>query len=452
MAQPNPSQEPKNLQSIDSAKNADDAVGAVRVSAEKAVLGSILIGPTCYPFVADQLKPEMFYRGDHRVLFETMAQVWKEHGTLDSGVLLLKLMELGKKRSPGWGSYIAELTGSIPIASELAPNIRLVRSAYQRREIMKRTHQLLKRLQDPETDPMIEVEKLSAKAIAVTRATSEEGRDIYLGNAVELETRYLETREDTKAPIQSGFTDLDEATGGFPPDGYVVIGARSGDGKSILALTLARQMAEMGYHVAFLALEMPNRETYCRNLGAMSGVPSKILMDRAMEKRDWGRISEATARLDALPLSVFDRMRSLAEIDRTMRSLKQAGRLDVLVVDTINLVTAPGKAYEASTSVSVGMRALSIELQALVIGVAQFTKDADKEPRNKRPDRTWLKGGAHIYQDAADLLLLHRPDELAAKVEVILEKRRHGRPGKIVNLAFLEDVTRFENWTNREAQ
>lgn len=451
MAQPehaSPRPEPQNIQSIDTAKT-DDVAGAVRISAERAVLGSILLAPDCFPWVNELLKPEMFYRGDHRTLFETMAAVWKEQGTLDVGTMALKLMEAGKKHSPSWAAYCAELIGTIPVAAELAPNIRLVRAAFQRRQVMKEAHALLKRLQDPDTDPMLEVEKLSEKAIAVTRQTSEEGRDLYAGHAVELESKYLESNPSARPHILTGFADLDAETGGFAPDGYVVVAARSGHGKSVFALTMARQIAEQGHHVAFLALEMPNRETYCRCVGAMSGVPTQVLLHRTMEQRHWERIANATRRLDSLPLAVFDRMRSLGEIGRSMRALKSAGKLDVLVVDTVNLVTAPGNAYESSLAVSVGMRAISIELGVLVIAAAQFTKACD-EDKDKRPERHWIKGGAHMYQDASDLLLMHRPDQFSAKVEIILDKRRHGRPGKIVNLAFLEDVTRFENWTNRE--
>jgi replicative DNA helicase len=154
--------------------------------------------------------------------------------------------------------------------------------------------------------------------------------------------------------------------------------------------------------------------------------------------------------IEGLRLKTFDRVRSLTDIRRTARALKSAGRLDVLIVDTVHLVTESGGAYDKSLAVSNGLRSLAIELDIVVVGICQFKGGYDEgEQGSKRPQRHWIKDGTHMIQDPTDILLLHRPDPLAPKVEVIFDKRRHGKPGRIVDLMLREEFARYDNWSNR---
>ena len=117
----------------------------------------------------------------------------------------------------------------------------------------------------------------------------------------------------------------------------------------------------------------------------------------------------------------------------------------MLIVDTVHEVTSKGESFDRSLTISKALRALAIELGIVVIGVAQF-KDGFEEKADERPRKHWLKGGTHMAQDPTDIWLLHRPDLHSSRVELIIDKRRHGEPGQIVNLDFRADVARFEDW------
>jgi replicative DNA helicase len=56
--------------------------------------------------------------------------------------------------------------------------------------------------------------------------------------------------------ITTGFRELDERKGGFQRGEFVVLAGRPGMGKSALAITMARFMAQAGHNVLLNSLEM----------------------------------------------------------------------------------------------------------------------------------------------------------------------------------------------------
>lgn len=69
-------------------------------------------------------------------------------------------------------------------------------------------------------------------------------------------------RSDTLIP--TGITPFDDMAGGFPRGALVTIGASTGGGKSVSASQLAINMANKGYKVLLVPLEMSELEMMCR--------------------------------------------------------------------------------------------------------------------------------------------------------------------------------------------
>ena len=155
---------------------------------------------------------------------------------------------------------------------------------------------------------------------------------------------------------------------------------------------------------------------------------------------------------------------SLAEMRAKARRLKQqAGALDLVVVDYLQLMTATlpangGKRYENRTqevsAISRGLKALAKELHVPVVALSQLSRASERRGDDKRPMLSDLRESGSIEQDADVVMFIHREayynrdeemsDADKAKSEIIISKQRNGPTG-VVHLNFISRFTRFDN-------
>jgi replicative DNA helicase len=138
---------------------------------------------------------------------------------------------------------------------------------------------------------------------------------------------------------------------------------------------------------------------------------------------------------------------------RARRMRRQAGRLGLVVVDYLQLMSASQEGENRATElseISRSLKALAKEIEVPVVALSQLNRAV--ESRNeKRPMMSDLRESGAIEQDADVILFIYRdevyyPDKIEArgKAEVIIGKQRNGPIGK-VDLTFLGEYTRFEN-------
>jgi replicative DNA helicase len=156
---------------------------------------------------------------------------------------------------------------------------------------------------------------------------------------------------------------------------------------------------------------------------------------------------------------------TLAEMRAKARRLKQQeGRLDLIMIDYLQLMTASGgpgkKGFENRNqevaAVSRGLKALAKEMKVPVIALSQLSRASEQRGGDKKPMLSDLRESGSIEQDADVVCFIHRDSyynkdengdedpESKGKAEIIIAKQRNGPTGS-VHLAYLSDYTRFEN-------
>src|SRR5438105_333339 len=146
--------------------------------------------------------------------------------------------------------------------------------------------------------------------------------------------------------------------------------------------------------------------------------------------------------------------------EKCRRLQKQQGRLDLIVVDYLQLMSATpigsgGKRFENRTqevsAISRGLKGLAKEMRVPVVALSQLSRAPESHGADHRPQLSHLRESGSIEQDA-DLVAfifreeVYKPDDpdLDGVAELIIAKQRNGPTGK-VDLAFIKRSTRFES-------
>jgi replicative DNA helicase len=192
-----------------------------------------------------------------------------------------------------------------------------------------------------------------------------------------------------------------------------------------------------------------------RMLGSIARVDQHKMRTGRLADEEWGRLSTAMGRLHEAPIFIDETpaLNALELRARARRMRRQYGRLGLVMVDYLQLMSASKDGENRATEISEisrSLKALAKELDVPVVALSQLSR-AVEQRNDRRPMMSDLRESGAIEQDADVILFIYRdevyfPDkpENKGRAEVIIGKQRNGPIGRI-ELAFLGQYTRFEN-------
>lgn len=257
---------------------------------------------------------------------------------------------------------------------------------------------------------------------------------------VDVMPRLVERMHGRAAYVRTDWPQVNELIGGLRPGALYVIGARPGQGKTIVAGQLAMTLAQHG-HVAFSSLEMGADELVARFTAAQLGIFVGNITDAKMSPRDWALFEEHRARIEALNIAIDDRSGvTMTDVRRFVRGVRRNGHLSGLVVDYLQLMQSHER-KERHLQVADFSRQLKIlakEFQIPVVALSQLNRNSERSEEAK-PKLSDLRESGAIEQDADVVMLLRR--EATGIVEygreredfiVDIAKNRHGPVGEAI--------------------
>jgi replicative DNA helicase len=287
-------------------------------------------------------------------------------------------------------------------------------------------------LELPETvdaDRVAEFVDTRLAAIPITTAvTVDTFADLLEDAIIQMET------PDLYAPTP--WAGVNDVIGGFRPGKVYVFAGRPADGKSLAALQAAIGLAEHGW-VAFSSLEMSGIDLVKRAISSTLSIPVGNVNDSTMSAFEWERFAAGRSTVAELRIAVDANAGATpSSIRRHAYAVQRKGRLSAIVVDYIQLMSAPDGGENRQTIVaefSRSLRLLAKELQVPVIVLSQLGRGSDKRP-DGRPVLADLRESGAIENDADCVILLQR-DKEEGTITFIIAKNRHGRTAD-VELAF----------------
>ncbi|MDD6902305.1 MAG: DnaB-like helicase C-terminal domain-containing protein, partial [Eubacteriales bacterium] len=178
------------------------------------------------------------------------------------------------------------------------------------------------------------------------------------------------------------------------------------------------------------------------------------------EDDDWRRLWEAQKILNETKIFVDDTsMTTCTEILSKCRRLKsREGKLDLIVVDHIQLMNAVKSSdsrQQEVSEISRGLKMIAKELEVPVLALSQLSRLITGR-KGQRPMLSDLRESGAIEQDADIVMFIHRPDLAAEEkeveqgkikknvAEIILAKNRAGECNSF-ELLFKGEKSKFIN-------
>ena len=224
------------------------------------------------------------------------------------------------------------------------------------------------------------------------------------------------------------------------------------------ALNIAEHVGvEVGLPVAIFSLEMSGPQLATRFLSSVGRMSQNTIRTGRLTDEDWDKMTNALGKLHEAPIHI-DETGAINATDlraRARRLHRKCGKLGLIVIDYIQLMTSSRENENRATEVSEisrSIKALAKELEVPIIALSQLSRKVE-ERNDKRPLMSDLRESGAIEQDADIILMMYReeyykPDTQDKGIaEVIIGKHRNGPTGT-VKLTFLGEYTKFENFAS----
>jgi replicative DNA helicase len=207
--------------------------------AEASVLGAILLTEQALDGVLLEvgLKPDHFYRPRHQLIFRAMIRLKEktEPEAVDALTVCDDLGSHGELDKAGGEAYVHSLPTVVPAVGAVLDYARIVHDDALMRGILETTRQIQAEVLAHRGEPKDLIERAEAALFRIGHDTgTREVRSIEAVLHEEIDKLEELSRKDihlTGTP--SGFTDLDDLTGGFQPGNLVVVAARPSMGKCL---------------------------------------------------------------------------------------------------------------------------------------------------------------------------------------------------------------------------
>ncbi len=462
------------------------------IPAEQALIGAVMVNNHLLDQV-EKLRPEHFYIPLHAAVFEAMDHLVNQRGVEANPISIearLKDTPFDAKRD--LFPHLSSMFENAGMAGDVRALAEVIHNTYVQRQLVGLADSMRAeavKASTPELTGEIvsqvgdELYRLAETGKRSTQRTMRESLRAMVDNAARAKSMGGFTG------VATGFADVDKLLGGLQRSDLIILGARPSMGKTSLILNIAHTAAqrlvdgqEGGAAVGFFSLEMSAEQLVQRMTASVAGISSQQIANGQLSDRDENRMAQAAGKLADLPLHIDDGVAlSIQEMRARARQMKRQHGIGLIVIDYLQLATAPSKRAEQNrvqevSDISQGLKQLARELDVPVLVASQLSRSLESRD-NKRPQLSDLRESGSIEQDADVVWFLYRDeyyisralggasesdaatdadrrkilemkDRLAKSkgiAELIVSKNRKG-PTDAVRLLFEEKTTTFHSY------
>ncbi len=425
------------------------------LDAERSVLAAMMLDEAAIGRAIETLSAAAFYRSAHGKLFDALIALYSSNTRADLITVSEELKKRGELESVGGPAFLAQILEYATTSANIEQHIRIVHSKAILRALIKATTEIQQQCYAGAEETAEILDQSEARIFGITdsriRAGFTEIKDLLKPAFTQIQALF--DRKEQVTGVPTGWEDLDKLTSGWQPGDLVILAGRPAMGKTSAAMNMAENAAiHYKKNVAVFSLEMSKEQLILRMLCSASEVDMHKVRTGRLGHEDWPRLTTGAGLLKEASIFIDDSpAQSVLEIRAKCRRLKAEGRLDMIVIDYLQLMRASGPAenrVQEISQISRGLKALAKELSVPIIALSQLSRAVEQRGGGGRPQLSDLRESGSIEQDADIVLFVYRevvykPDTPEpGKAQIIIAKQRNG-PTDDVDLTFLRGCTKF---------
>jgi replicative DNA helicase len=231
------------------------------LESERAFLGALMMRPEGMSESIDIISADAFYSEKHRIIYRAMLSLWSKSEPIDVESVRACLSDGKQLESIGGVSYLAELVGEVPAASNARHYASQVQKKFMLRNFID-AGEFVAELGYDESEELDETLDKAEKKIYEVTSTPTLTKFTSLRESLQdawARLEHLHEHKDELRGIRTGFKDLDNMLAGLQKSDLIILAARPSMGKTSLALDIARQTA--------ITTQNHRRRVLARNVG-----------------------------------------------------------------------------------------------------------------------------------------------------------------------------------------
>lgn len=368
-------------------------------TAEQDVIGLMLLEPEVQTAL-DTMPISLFTDTE-----KTIVQGFKEvHGKIEN-ITLVELMEELKK--PSYNLNITTLTELTKFVSEctitkyhLNKTLKVLADLRKKREFVEYAIESIEKL--------LKGAELESQTIELTNKLERfiQCKNDSINGVNSLVQKSMNRLENTDIQTKFGYSLLDKNIGGVKPGDYTIIGAKSGVGKTTLALNIALNVLEQGKKVLIISREMTDVDVFDRFATMVSKIPSMKFRNKDFTADDWKKFVNASGYLGEYEgkLLIDNDSTKISDIIKLVRRYKP----DLVVIDYLQLLSAEDgskleNAERIIANISRNIRTMTLKYNCHVMALVQLNNSFKGMPHGENV----IRQSATVYQDATAVIYLH---------------------------------------------
>lgn len=387
---------------------------------EKDLFTSLLLSPSCMVEVASVLLPSHFDKFEYRELYRAALVVWESSARLDITGIMPVLRRNVQMTTFDLGTIADLESNRFPRFSteNIRSHAKELIDLYKRRK----SDQLGRKMQEYSRKPNVDVLEYAMGEIEKIADSGKEGKTLHIGtfkNSILENARLAKERrgsgELTPGNLPFGLRPMDAHTGGCGGGQFVVLGAKTSEGKSTFARQWALNAARAGHPVFFGAHEQLG-EQFTMMLACTEGGISMTNVTRGLSSdKELTQLERTLNHIDTYPIHVNDDCNDfqnfILNVKQWHMSHRDTDKVPLIITDYLQHMQ--GNSYRTTrerelASMSVKLKELSKKINAVVVAVVQRNANDEKrqDPRPKLGDSRECKA---IEFEADKVIYMFRP-------------------------------------------
>ena len=356
-------------------------------SAQRSVIGSLLIDPRCAGQIFQQARESHFSDPVAQHIFLAARHLWNDDRPLDPVTIL--------NASGGeYSEWIAAAMQETPTVANLPAYLDIIRDSARLNSLQSAAMQIVNCSSEKEAAAIYD--KMGQQLM--------DTEDIEDLSWSELVHDYLDRMAEKAVPdyLSWGIPELDKELK-VSPGKFVILAADSSVGKTALALQFAYHMASTGKRVGFFSLETDAQSLTDRLMAETqtAAVALPKTKQHALSNADYSRTMEVGRKSSDIYLRIIRKAETIEQI----RARVIMRRFDVIFIDYVQLISAPGRErWDIVTNISIQLHRMAQQLGVTIVGLSQITPPSKDSKR--LPSKDDLRESRQLKHDADVILII----------------------------------------------